>query len=75
MKMFEFWLKFHWNLFPRVKGQIDNMPPLVQLMAWHQIGDKPLFEAMMTLFTDAYMRHLELTHGGMNENYQHYDYR
>ena len=49
------------------KGLIDNMPPLVQLMAWHQIGDKPLFEAMMTLLTDAYMRHLELTHGGMNK--------
>ena len=26
------------------KGPIDNNPALVQIMAWHGIGDKPLFE-------------------------------
>ena len=26
-------------------------------MVWHQKGDKPLPEPMMTQFTDAYMRH------------------
>ena len=36
---------------------IDNKPALVQVMAWHRIGDKPLPEPMMAQFTDAYMRH------------------
>ena len=39
------------------KGSMDNKPALVQVMAWHQTGDKPLPEAMLTQFTDAYMRH------------------
>ena len=39
------------------KGQIDNIPTLVQIMAWRQKGDKPLPEQMLTLFTSAYMRH------------------
>ena len=39
------------------KSLIDNMSALVQVMAWRQIGDKALPEAMMTQFTDAYMRH------------------
>ena len=26
-------------------------------MVWHQIGDKPLSETMLTRFTDAYMQH------------------
>ena len=29
------------------KGPINNIPPLVQIMAWHRQGDKPLFEPMM----------------------------
>ena len=29
------------------KGQINNIPALVQIMAWHQPGDKPLSEPMM----------------------------
>ena len=36
------------------KCQKDNNPALVQLMAWHHIGDKPLSEPMMGQFTDAY---------------------
>ena len=38
-------------------GPINNKPPLVSIMAWHRIGDKPLSEPMLTQFTDAYMRH------------------
>ena len=29
------------------KGQINNIPALVQIMAWHRSGDKPLSEPMM----------------------------
>ena len=29
------------------KGPINNIPALVQIMAWHQPGDKPLSEPMM----------------------------
>ena len=39
------------------RSPIDNKPALVQVMAWHRIGDKPLPEPMMAQFTDAYMRH------------------
>ena len=46
----EIYLKFKcvlWVLF-------DNMSALVQIMAWRRPGDKPLFEPMLTQFTDAY---------------------
>ena len=39
------------------KSPIDNKPALVQVMAWCWTGDKSLIEPMLTLFTDAYMRH------------------
>ena len=29
-------------------GPIDNMTALVQIMAWHQTGDKPLSEPMLS---------------------------
>ena len=29
------------------KGLINNIPGLVQIMAWHRPGDKPLPEPMM----------------------------
>ena len=29
------------------KGPINNIPALVQIMAWRRLGDKPLFEPMM----------------------------
>ena len=29
------------------KGPINNIPALVQMMAWHQLGDKPLSELIM----------------------------
>ena len=39
------------------RGSNDSKSALVQVMAWRQIGDKPLPEQMMTQFTDAYMQH------------------
>ena len=39
------------------ESPIDNNPSLVQIMAWHRTGDKPLSEPMLTQFTDAYRRH------------------
>ena len=44
MKIYEFHLRF----VPWV--QINNIPSLVQIMAWHQAGDKPLSEPMMVKF-------------------------
>ena len=38
-------------------GPIDNIPALVQIMAWRRSGDKPLSEPVPTQFPDAYMRH------------------
>ena len=29
------------------KGPINNIPALVQIMAWRRSGDKPLYEPMM----------------------------
>ena len=29
------------------KGPIDNIPALVQIMAWRRLGDKPLSEPMI----------------------------
>ena len=43
------------KLFP--KSPIDNISALVQVMAWHQTGDKTSHEPIMAQFTDAYMRH------------------
>ena len=45
MKMYEFPLRFHWSLFPRV--DFNNIPALGQIMAWRRPGDKPLSEPMM----------------------------
>ena len=38
------------------KVPIDNEAALVQVMAWHLFGTKPLPKAMLTQFTDVYMR-------------------
>ena len=40
MKMYEFRLTFHWSLF------LNNIPILVQIMAWRRSGDKPLSKPM-----------------------------
>ena len=40
------------------KDPIDNIPALVQIMAWCRPGDKPLSEpVMVSYFTDTYVRH------------------
>ena len=39
------------------KGPIDIKAAMVQIMAWHRTGDKPLPEPMLTQFTDAIMQH------------------
>ena len=39
------------------KGPIDNNWALFQVMAWCQIGDKPLPEPMLIQFINTYMRH------------------
>ena len=39
------------------KEPIDSNLALIQIRAWHQIGNKPLSGPMLTQFTDAYMRH------------------
>ena len=38
------------------KSPINNIPALVQMMAWRRPGDKPLSEPMLAQVTDAYMR-------------------
>ena len=40
------------------KGSINNIPALVQVIAWHRPGDKPLSEPMMFSLLHASMRHL-----------------
>ena len=39
------------------KGPVNNILALVQIMAWHRPGDKPLSEPMMSQVADANMRH------------------
>ena len=36
-------------------GSTGNISALVQIMAWHRTGDKPLSGTMMTQLTDTYM--------------------
>ena len=39
------------------EGPIDNNSTLVYIVAWRQIGDKPLSQPKLTRFTYAYMQH------------------
>ena len=41
------WILIHISLKFVPKGQINNIPSLVQMMAWRRPGDKPLSEPMM----------------------------
>ena len=58
------WICFTENIFILIKislkfvpkGPVDNNPALVQIMACHQIGDKPLSESMLTHFTSGSTR-------------------
>ena len=47
-KMLEFRLKFRWNLFLS-RGSINNIPALVQIMAWRRPGAKLLSEPRMVI--------------------------
>ena len=48
-------MKISLNIVPR--GPINNIPPLVQRMAWRRTGDKLSSEPIMAYFNDAYMGH------------------
>ena len=37
---------------------INNIPTLVQILAWRRPGDKPLYGLVMVCLTDTYMPHL-----------------
>ena len=52
MKILALWYECYWHF---SMSPIDNQLVLAQIMAWHQSGDKPLFEPMMAQFADAYM--------------------
>ena len=39
------------------KGPFDYKLAVVQVVAWHRTGNKPLPEALLTQFPDEYMRH------------------
>ena len=49
------WIQFPLKFVPR--SPMDNKPALVQIMAWHRTGDKPLPEPTLNWFTDASMWH------------------
>ena len=52
------WKALYWISLKFVsKDPNTNKSALVQVMAWHRTGDKPLSEPMLPQFTDAYMRH------------------
>ena len=44
------WISINISLKFVLKGPINNIPPLVQIMAWRRPGDKPLSEPMMVSF-------------------------
>ena len=46
------------------KGPINNIPALVQIMAWRQSGDKPLSEPMMVIYWRIYVSLNELMQSG-----------
>ena len=39
------------------KGHINNIPSMVEIMAWCQPGDKLFPKPMVTSVVDVYMRH------------------
>ena len=41
------WISIRISLKFVAKGSINNIPPLVEIMAWRRSGDKPLSEPMM----------------------------
>ena len=55
MKIVVFWFKFHKKHVP--KCPVYNKQALVQIMIWHQTGDKPSSGPMVAYFNDVYMWH------------------
>ena len=54
----DIWISIYISLKLVANDQFNNIPALVQIMAWHQPGNKPLSEPMMvSKFTNAYLRH------------------
>ena len=51
------WIPIKISLKFVLKGPINNIPALVQIIAWRLPGDKPLSEPMLVWFTDTWMRH------------------
>ena len=45
----DIWISINISLKFVPKGQINNIPALDQIMAWHRPGDKPLSELMMVI--------------------------
>ena len=43
------WIFINISLNVALKGQINNIPALVQIMAWRRTGDKPLSEPMLIM--------------------------
>ena len=54
MKSFVFWLKFHRSVFLRV--QLTLSQHWFKIMAWRQIGTKPLSKPMLIWFTETSMQ-------------------
>ena len=55
-----FWILNKISLKYLTWGLIDNMAALLQTMAWCRTGNKPLSEAMLVCYTDAYIGLIEL---------------
>ena len=49
------WISMNISLKFVAECKINNIPSLVQIMAWRRRGDKPLSETMLVYFNDAYM--------------------
>ena len=41
------WISIKISLKFILKDPVNNIPALIQIMAWHRLGDKPLSEPMM----------------------------
>ena len=52
------------------KGPIDNKSALVQIMAWHQPGDKPLSEPMMVSLCLVYASFNSIALGRWGDNFK-----
>ena len=65
------WISINISLRFVPRGPIDNIPALVQIMAWRRPGDKPLSEPMMvSLMTHIYMRHsASMSYGMQTQRY------